>query len=102
MLYFKSCFMADTLDRTFFESHLREDFQVDGGPIALKLVECNRMKSQSGELREPFSLLFRGPAESMLPQRSYALSNERTGQIEIFLVPVARDAAGVTYEAVFN
>jgi hypothetical protein len=94
--------VADPLDRRFFEPYLETQFQVAGGPIALQLVECKRMKSYPGEPREPFSLLFRGPAEPMLPQKSYALSNEHTGPIEIFLVPVGRDAAGLLYEAVFN
>ena len=93
--------MAD-LDLKFFESHLGEQFQVDGAPIALKLAECKRMKSYPGEPREPFSLLFRGPAAPMLSQKSYVLSTEATGPIEIFLVPVGQDAAGLMYEAVFN
>ena len=94
--------MDATLDRTFFESRLHERFQVGEGPAEVELVECNRLKSHAEEKREPFSLVFRGPAEPFLPQRTYVLRNERTEPVEVFLVPVGRDAAGFLYEAVFN
>lgn len=50
--------------------------------------------------REAFSLLFRSGAA--LPQGTYPLVNEELGPQDIFLVPVARDEAGLVYEAVFN
>src|SRR5690242_1635368 len=84
--------MADTLDFKFFEPHVDGHFQVDGGPM-LKLVECKQLKSVPGEPREPFSLLFQGPAAPILEQKIYALENEQAGRIEIFLVPVGRDAS---------
>jgi len=93
--------MTGPLEFDFFEPYLEEPFQVEGG-VTLKLSECKRLKSVPGQPREPFSLLFRGPASPMLPQKSYVLSNERSGPIEIFLVPVGQDAAGLMYEAVFN
>jgi hypothetical protein len=52
--------------------------------------------------RPPFSLAFLGPATVVLPQRIYRLDHDDLGAIEIFIVPVARTAEGVTYEAVFN
>ena len=50
----------------------------------------------------PFSLLLRGPAQPLLPQATYALRHPHLGVIELFLVPLARDAAAARYEAVFN
>ena len=90
------------LDRAFFESRIEQTFQVGEGPIEVKLVECNRLKSHPGGLREPFALLFRGALNPFLSQRTYPLQNDGTAPIEIFLVPVARDADGILYEAVFN
>jgi uncharacterized protein DUF6916 len=58
-------------------------------------------EDESG-VRAPFSLLFRGPADPILPQRIYRLEQEAVGSIEIFIVPVGRDEAGTTYEAVFG
>jgi len=51
---------------------------------------------------EQYSLLFRGPADLLLPQRTYHLEHDPLGSFDLFLVPVSRDAAGVYYEAVFN
>ena len=50
----------------------------------------------------PFSVVLRGPPAPLLAQATYALRHPRHGVIEVFLVPVARDAAGARYEATFN
>ncbi|HEV2745792.1 MAG TPA: hypothetical protein VGW34_00660 [Allosphingosinicella sp.] len=48
-----------------------------------------------------FSLLFRGPADPVLPQAIYELSGGGESH-EIFIVPIARDSAGTQYQAIFN
>ena len=67
--------------------------------LTLVEVASNGMR---GHGREQFSLHFLGPQEPVLPQMIYRLENPRLGVLEIFLVPIARDAAGVTYEAIFT
>ncbi len=52
--------------------------------------------------REPFSLMFHFPANSGLPQGSYALEHPDLGRMELFLVPVGIDSQGVRMQAVFN
>jgi hypothetical protein len=52
--------------------------------------------------RTPFSLLFQTSEQHILPQGIYRLNHDAMGDLEFFLVPVARDTAGVTYEAAFN
>lgn len=47
-----------------------------------------------------FRLEFVGPPDPVLPQAIYPLTGEAETH-EIFLVPIARDAAGARYEAVF-
>ena len=94
--------MESILDRAFFESRLGQKFQIGEVPAEVTLVQCNQLKSQAGEMRGPFSLVFRGPAEAFLPQRTYALKHEQTETLYIFLVPIASDADGFSYEAVFN
>lgn len=48
-----------------------------------------------------FSLLFKGPRETALPQATYRFTGN--GEVhDIFIVPVAADATGLLYEAVFN
>lgn len=51
--------------------------------------------------REPFSIVFRGPAEPVLPQQIYRLEHDELGVLELFLVPIAQDEGGTRYEAVF-
>lgn len=53
-------------------------------------------------MRPPFSLLFVCPDQRVLEQGVYAIDHDRLGRQEIFIVPVAADADGVHYEAVFN
>jgi len=53
-------------------------------------------------IREPFSLIFCLPVKSPLPQGIYALEHPALGWLEIFLVPVALDARGLSLQAVFN
>ncbi|TPK58186.1 hypothetical protein FJ546_24135 [Mesorhizobium sp. B2-4-19] len=48
-----------------------------------------------------FSLMFRGPRETPLPQATYRFTGA-SGVHDIFIVPVAADATGRLYEAVFN
>lgn len=67
-----------------------------------RLVAVHRLGHHDAGHRAPFSLLFRGPAGPVRPQQIYCLQPEgSTAPMELFLVPVAADAAGVDYEAVF-
>lgn len=57
---------------------------------------------ESADHRKPFSLLFLGSPDVVLPQATYPFEHEALGTFEIFIVPVGRTARGVTYEAVFT
>ena len=50
----------------------------------------------------PFSLILRGPQAPLLAQGIYALDHPRHGRVELFLVPISRDASGARYEVTFN
>ena len=52
--------------------------------------------------RECFSLVFRGPSEPVLPQAIYRFASERTGPMDVFIVPIGSDPEGSLYEAVFG
>jgi hypothetical protein len=58
--------------------------------------------SDAAEHRKPFSLTFLGPGAFVLPQAIYRFEHAEIGTFEIFIVPVGRDARGVSYEAVFS
>ena len=70
-------------------------------PIPLELVEVTA-SSRPRRGGRPFSLVFRGPRSPSLPQAQYRLEHEAMGALDIFLVPIALDAQGLSYEAVFN
>jgi hypothetical protein len=52
--------------------------------------------------RKPFSVTFRAPIPVNIPQGLITLEHDRHGPLEIFVVPVGRDAQGLLLEAVFN
>jgi len=79
----------------------RFDLDADGETHELTLDECKRLGSAALE-REPFSLVFLGPGEPILPQRTYPLSHQELGRLEIFLVPIAQDDDGTRYQAIFS
>jgi hypothetical protein len=74
--------------------------------LELELAEVAPVPGHWGrtEKRVPFSALFHGPAEHMLPQQTWLLDHDELGRLEVFLVPIeARQEDGVVvYEAVFN
>jgi uncharacterized protein DUF6916 len=64
------------------------------------LVELTN--GHSSPRQEQFSLRFRGDREKVFPQRIYPMKHDAIGELELFLVPIARDDSGTFYEAVFN
>ena len=101
--------MLDALTVDAFAPSVGEVFVLDdhrGGRLDLELCEARTIDagapaSGADGTRAPFSLLFRGPTEPVLPQRIYRLEHQAVGALDIFIVPVARDASGVHYEAIF-
>ena len=73
-------------------------------PVEIELYEVKGWLTRPEEEQgmERFTLFFRGPADFMLPQNTYALEHERMGELLIFFVPVGQDERGFKYQAVFN
>ena len=97
--------MLDKLTKETFEPLKSQRFQLSLGdrePLPLELAAVLGTGLQGAASREQFSLHFRGPHLPALPQRIYRLEHGQLGALEIFLVPIRRDASGVTYEAVFT
>lgn len=97
--------MLEDFSVTTFAEHLGETFGVGDGSDAvdMRLVEATARGSASGEeSRMPFSIVFAGPLEPVLPQRIYRFAHEELGTFELFIVPVGPDEGGMRYEAVFN
>lgn len=99
--------MLDVLDKAMFDPHLNQSFDLELAAdqrLALELVETRALGGETvpDAKRKPFALTFRGPLQPALPQQIYALSGPAFERLEIFLVPVGRDASGMLYEAVFT
>ena len=88
-------------DRTFLD-HLNTRFRVIGETAETVDVELVKVTSLSSARQVQFSILFQGPANLFLPQRTYTLEHEILGKFDLFLVPVGKNAQGFEYEAVFN
>jgi hypothetical protein len=78
-----------------------DSFEVQAGDAVHALVvedvkELPRAARDAGSFR----LLFRGPAQPLLPQATYTLKCSRRSD-DIFIVPVSADADAVRYEAIF-
>lgn len=95
------------LTAELFAPHVGEAFAVRpaGQPelrLELELAEARRLRDAStGEGRAPFVLTFSGPPEQLLTQQIVPLEHASLGRLELFLVPLALDAGGARYEAVF-
>ena len=84
--------MADleALTADDFAPHLHERFALS--PLELELVEV------TGAGGRPFTLVFRGPGEPLLPQRIHRLEHPVLGALDLFLVPIGPGR----YEAIFT
>jgi hypothetical protein len=89
-----------------FAPHLNSNFALALGEATLDmaLTQVSKLPYRPfhGMMREPFSLIFRSSSAVLLPQRSYPLKHEAMGRLDLFIVPIARDAQGIVYQAVFN
>ena len=83
-----------------FTALLEQEFAVLETPYNLTLLVAKAAPTRPNAPREAFSLLFRCPVPAQ--QGVYALHHTALGRLEIFLVPVAQDGAGVQLEAVFS
>lgn len=70
--------------------------------VLLRLVEAAALPMPPFNGRSAFSLMFEGPAQPRLPQRTYRLDHRQQPQLDIFLVPVAGDGGSVRYQAIYT
>jgi hypothetical protein len=87
-----------------FAACVNQDFEIatTGAPLVLQLSAAQTREKPEGATRDPFTLTFKGPPPLRLPQAIYRMTNAQLGEMEIFLVQIAADETGSTFEAVFN
>lgn len=80
--------------------------QPEGPPFSLVLASARALGSEGWPVdssrRVPFSLLFNGPLQPIMPQMIYRLEHAQLGSLEIFMVPVGPNADGMQYEVIFT
>ena len=98
--------MLESLTVADFERRVGQRFRIGAEEESAghdgELVEVTAVGEAAPGGRVPFSLVFRGPPGTVLPQRIYRVDHAELGRLDIFLVPIGADAEGVRYEAVFT
>ncbi len=99
--------MLHTFDVGTFAPRLGETFRIlapDSTWTEFVLIEASTLGEgvPADGRRAPFSIVFRGPREPVLPQQTYQVEHAALGSFELFLVPIGPDQAGMRYEAVFG
>jgi hypothetical protein len=95
-----------------FAPHLNTRFRLQSGTqgtVEIELTAAQGLGYRSiptgvTARREPFSLVFKGPARPRLEQGTYAIEHDQLGATALFLVPVAPDSMDgrPRYEAIFT
>lgn len=97
--------MLETFTLATFEPHVGEPFSIHHGegvePLAATLVSVESLGSAT-DGREPFSIVFRGPAAVVLGQGIHRIDHTALGSFELFIVPIGPDGVGMGYEAIFS
>ena len=104
--------MLDKLTIEDFSTYLNRQFNVSSesaGKYNMKLIEVSgigtrNMAEEDTAKRNPFSIVFLGPVQPVLPQGIYEIKSDNFGPFDIFMVPIGPDAGneGIRYEAVFS
>jgi hypothetical protein len=97
----------ETLTLARFSELVNTQFRTFISPTAelsLELAQAlpGPSSGRAGRQYESFSLIFHGPEEPLLPQGTRPFEHERLGRFDLFIVPIAREAGVIKYEAVFN
>ena len=100
--------MLETLSMHDFTDCLGTKFRVHSATTQtcdLELAEATSLGSAAGRTpsnRDPFSLIFRGAPQPILPQQIYKFEHDRLGTLEMFIVPIGPDNQGMRYQAIFT
>lgn len=95
--------MTEFLTVDTFSGHVNTKFVMHYGDSQTAEIELTSVDDVGSSPRQiQFSLLFLAPDNAPLFQGTYKLEHDALGALDIFLVPVGKDARGVEYQAIFN
>lgn len=99
--------MSDALTPEHFQPHLDKIFRVQDGRHELVLTHVETWPHNQGRtdagLRQPFTLIFRGPPGDVLGEGLHILQADDSPTFELYVIPIhtpARDRQD--YQAAFN
>ncbi len=95
--------MSRNLTQVAFAENLNTSFQLqhkEMGAIELQLISVSELKATPRQ--QMYSILLRGPLDLPFGQGLYKIEHTQMGTFDLFLVPVAKEADGFRYQAVFN
>jgi hypothetical protein len=96
--------MREPLSAEDFLPHVNKAFAVRNGRHALILTSVDEARpGRSGEFRDPFLLIFRGPPGDVLAEGLYVFEVENGPSFELYVMPIhtpARDRQD--YQSSFN
>ncbi|MGE4369463.1 MAG: hypothetical protein AB7E12_07265 [Burkholderiaceae bacterium] len=95
--------MIENLTRQDFDTLLPGSLSLEheGLRLDLQVVETRALPPVSPR-QNPFALVLAGPALPLLPQGIYGLLHPQHGRLDLFMVPIGRDASHTRYELIFN
>jgi hypothetical protein len=98
--------MSQDFDHTTFEQHLHVIFSVQtaAGPVDVELdeVEVHPQGVVPGSTRQPFTLIFLGPKDGLLPEGLHKLSHDDLGEFDLYLIPILSAGERQAYQSIFN
>jgi hypothetical protein len=100
--------MSDEWQLATFQDEIGTSYDVGIGPSTvheLTLVDARPLSGESSNSeskRDPFSLIFHGPLEPILPQGIYRFRRDAAESMEIFIVPIGPENKAMRYEAIFT
>ena len=96
----------EDLTHEIFAGHLHATFRIHAGDESVEVelieVETFDLGVQAEGMRQPFSLIFMGSRERVVPEGTYRVESGATGSMEVFLVPIATLGKGQQYQVVFS
>ncbi|MEW7848641.1 hypothetical protein AB2N08_08070 [Massilia aurea] len=85
-----------------FSAQVGTSFTLADSPsLALELTAATPLDAQHPHDSQ-FSLILHGPLQPALEQAIYTFTHAQMAALTMFIVPIGRDATGMSYQAVFN
>jgi hypothetical protein len=88
-----------------FTPHLHKSFRFAGWSGALRLarIDTGNSRGATAGARPPFTLIFHGPSDDVLPEGLYTAEPETGTAVMLHIMPIHTAAADrQEYQAVFN